>query len=56
MSDSALYWLEMRDKPGFLYRMMGEFACGGRMSLEGDLSKCVFEDDLVISCEERWGL
>jgi hypothetical protein len=41
----------VRDKPAFLRRMMDEFA-GGRMSLEGDLQRCAFPDDLVIAREE----
>ena len=33
------HWPNVRDKAAFLRRLMEEFA-GGRMSLEGDLSKC----------------
>jgi hypothetical protein len=40
------HWLKVRDKPGFLRRLMEAFA-GGRMSLEGDLSRCVFPADMV---------
>ncbi len=42
----------VRDEPGFLRRLMDEFAGGGRMSLEGDLSRCNFADDVVLSREE----
>jgi hypothetical protein len=31
--------------------MMDEFAGGGQISLEGDLSQCKFADDLVVSVE-----
>ena len=42
----------LRDKPGFLHRLMEEFAGGGRMLLEGDLSKCNFADDVVLARAE----
>jgi hypothetical protein len=51
MTEAVRHWLNVRDKPGFLQRLMVEFA-GGRMSLEGDLSKCKFADDLVLGNEE----
>jgi hypothetical protein len=43
--------VNVRDKPGFLHRMMIELAGVARMSLEGDLSQCKFPDDLVVSRE-----
>src|SRR5260370_22038540 len=51
MKETLRNLLTVRDKPGFLHRLMVEFA-GGRMSLEGDLSKCKFADDLVLGHEE----
>jgi len=45
------HWPQVRDKPGFLRRLMEEFA-GGRMSLEGDLSKCAFPEDIVLARKE----
>ena len=43
--------MNVRDKPAFLRRMMYEFI-GGWMSLEGDLSKCKFAEQWVVSREE----
>ena len=51
MTEVVTRWLNVRDKPEFLHRMMVEFV-GGQMSLEGDLSKCKFADDLVLGHEE----
>jgi hypothetical protein len=51
MTVAIRHWLNVRDKPGLLHRLMVEIA-GGRMSLEGDLSKCKFTDDLVFGLEE----
>jgi hypothetical protein len=51
MAQPVNHWPDVRDKAGFLRRLMGEFA-GGRMSLEGDLSRCHFPDDLVLAREE----
>jgi hypothetical protein len=45
------HWPNVRDRPAFLRRLMEEFA-GGRMSLEGDLSRCNFSDDLVLTRDE----
>ncbi len=45
------HWLHVRDKPAFLRRLMQAFP-GGRMSLEGDLSRCVFPADSVLANEE----
>ena len=42
------HWLNVRDKPGLLHRFMREFT-GGQMSLEGDLSKCKFADEMVVA-------
>lgn len=46
------HWPDVRDKPGFLRRLMEEFAGGGTMSLEGDLSRCSFPDGVVLGREE----
>jgi hypothetical protein len=51
MREPVKHWLNVRDKPAFLHRLMVEFV-GGRMSLEGDLSKCKFEADMVYAQEE----
>jgi len=45
------HWPHVRDKAAFLRRLMEEFV-GGRMSLEGDLSRCAFPQDIVLSREE----
>jgi hypothetical protein len=52
MSDAPSHWPDVRDKPGFLHRMMVEFAGDASISLEGDLSKCRFPEELVVSHEE----
>ena len=51
MSEPVSHWLNVRDKPGFLHLLMREFA-GGQMSLEGDLSKCSFADEMVVARDE----
>jgi hypothetical protein len=45
------HWPQVRDKPAFLRRLMEEFV-GGRISLEGDLSRCNFPDEMVLDHEE----
>ena len=52
MAATVSHWIDVRDKPGFLHRLMSELAGGARMSLEGDLSKCHFNDDHVVAREE----
>lgn len=49
------HWPDVRDKPAFLRRLMGEFV-GGRMSLEGDLSRCAFPTEVVLARDEDAGL
>ena len=44
--------LNVRDKVALLRRLMDEFAGGGRLSLEGDLSKCSFREEQVLAREE----
>jgi hypothetical protein len=51
MKDNVFYLVNVRDRLRFLRRMMAEFP-GGRMSLEGDLSKCAFPGDVVVSRKE----
>lgn len=52
MPDPESHLIHVRDKPGFLHRMMMELAGGdARISFEGDLSRCRFPDDLVVSRE-----
>jgi hypothetical protein len=51
MAEPVTFWLNVRDKPSLLHRLMIEFL-GGQMSLEGDLSKCKFAEDEVITHEE----
>lgn len=51
MSEPITHWLNVRDKPGLLHRLMREFS-GGQMSLEGDLSNCKFADEMVIAWDE----
>ena len=51
MSEPVLHWICVRDKPALLHRLMREFA-GGQLSLEGDLSKCSFADEMVVAREE----
>jgi hypothetical protein len=45
------HWPDVRDKLAFLRRLM-ELFIGGRMSLEGDLSRCAFTQDIVLGREE----
>ncbi len=46
------HWPNVRDKAGFLCRLMEEFAGGASMSLGGDLSRCNFADEMVLGREE----
>jgi len=52
MAEAVTHWPNVHDKPGFLHRLMEVFTDGGRMSLEGDLSRCTFADDMVLAREE----
>jgi hypothetical protein len=52
MATNVSHWIDVRDKPGFLHRLMSELAGRARMSLEGDLSKCHFTDDHVVARDE----
>jgi hypothetical protein len=53
--DGVTHWPHVRDKAGFVRRLMEEFV-GGRMSLEGDLSRCAFPDDIVLGRGEEGAL
>jgi len=44
--------VNVRDKEALLRRLMDECAGGGRLSLEGDLSKCRFTEDQVLARQE----
>ena len=52
MSDAPSHWPDVRDKPGFLRRLMVALAGGAEISLEGNLSRCRFADDLVRSRDD----
>jgi len=52
MADRVSHWPNVRDKPGFLHRLMVELAGNTHMSIEGDLSHCRFTDDLVVTRDE----
>ncbi len=52
MAHGVIHNPVVRDKPGFLRRLMDELAGDARISLEGDLSHCRFSDDLIVSREE----
>jgi len=52
MPTGASHWPDVRDKPGFLHRMMTELAGDARMSLEGNLAQCQFPPDLVATLDE----
>jgi hypothetical protein len=45
------HWLDIRDKPAFLRRLMDEFT-GGHMSLEGDLKRCTFPTEVILAHDE----
>ena len=51
MTHGISHYPNVRDKPGFLRRMMVELAGDARMSLEGNLVHCHFTDDLVVGQE-----
>ena len=52
MRTGSSHWLDVRDKPAFLHRLMTELAGNARISLEGDLSKCQFADEVVVGRKE----
>jgi hypothetical protein len=52
MSGAELHWVDVRDKLGFLRRLMFELAGNAQISLEGDLSCCHFPEDSVVTRNE----
>ncbi len=56
MGDGVRHWVNVRDKPAFLHRVMSELAGDAYMSLEGDLSRCRLSDQLVVGCDETAAL
>lgn len=52
MNAANSHWIDVRDKSAFLHRLMIELAGNARLSLEGDLSKCHFADELTVRHEE----
>src|SRR5689334_20505474 len=56
MANGVSHWPVVRDKPGFLHRLMNELAGDARISLEGDLSHCQFPEDLIVSADETEAL
>jgi hypothetical protein len=53
MLEGVSHWPNVRDKPGFLHRLMVELAGDALISLEGDVSHCRFPDDLLVSREKQ---
>jgi hypothetical protein len=52
MTRTISHRLDVRDKPEFLHRLMVELSGNAQLSLEGDLSRCRFTDDVVITRDE----
>jgi len=52
MADRVSHWPNVRAKPEFLRRLMIELAGNARMSVEGDLSQCRFDDDQELTRDE----
>jgi hypothetical protein len=52
MSQDNSHWLDVRDKSALLHRFMVEFAGDTRMSIEGFLEKCQFDEKFEISHAE----
>jgi hypothetical protein len=52
MAEAINHWLNVRDKPAFLLRIMQELAGGAKMSLEGDLAKCEFAAEVILGHDE----
>jgi len=52
MTPKISHRLDVRDRPEFLHRLMVELAGNAQLSLEGDLSRCRFTDDVVIAHDE----
>ena len=52
MGEGVNHWVNVRDKPAFLHRLMTELAGNAHMSLEGDLSRCRLSDGRVVARDE----
>jgi hypothetical protein len=52
MADKDFHSVDVRDKPGFLRRVMFELAGNAQISVEGDLSHCQFTQDMVVTGDE----
>jgi hypothetical protein len=52
MTGAISHWLDVRDKPGLLHRLMVELGDDAQISLEGSLSQCSFPDEIVVSREQ----
>lgn len=51
MTQPASHSVDVQNRLGFLHRLMTALAGTARMSLEGNLSRCRFADDLVLGRE-----
>src|SRR6266851_8942125 len=52
MADGVSHLVDVRDRPAFLRRVMFELAGSAQMSLEGDLSRCHFSQDVIVTSDE----
>jgi hypothetical protein len=52
MDECVTHWVNVRKKPEFLRRLMDELAGETRIAFEGDLSRCNFATDLIVSQDE----
>lgn len=52
MTLNISHWVDVRDGSAFLHRLMVELAGNTQLSLEGDLSRCRFTDDVVMAHDE----
>lgn len=51
MKNGISHWVDVRDKPGFLHRLMKDFAGNSTISLEGILESCSFNPNIIIKSE-----
>ena len=52
MMGAISHWPVVKKRAEFLRRMMVELAGDARISLEGDLSRCRFPEEIVFGCDE----
>jgi hypothetical protein len=52
MADGVSHLVDVRDRPAFLRRVMFELAGNAQMLLEGDLSRCHFSQDVIVTSDE----